>query len=44
MSKLEDRFNRLMEYLIDRMEFLGEFLIIVIPIYLIIQLLRIWLW
>ena len=38
-----DRFDEIMEEIIERIEEVGEVLVILAPIYLLLQLLRIWL-
>jgi len=38
-----DKFNDIMEQLVDKIEEVGEVLMILAPIYILLQLLRIWL-
>ena len=38
-----DRFDKIMEEIVERIEDVGEVLAILIPIYILLQLLRIWL-
>lgn len=38
-----DKFNDIMEQLVEKIEEVGEVLIVLMPIYLLLQLLRIWL-